>query len=455
MMSLMSNYDFKAGEYATSAVLLFLPSYVIIKIIINRRSIPFTPPCRNFLHLPAMRIGILEETREPQDNRVPLTPSQCAILKEENPDIEVFVQSSKHRCYTDDEYRYHGIELRDELNDCDILLGVKEIQPHFLIPEKTYFIFSHTIKKQPANQPLLHAALEKKIRLIDWETLTDDHYKRLIAFGRWAGIVGAYHAIRMIGLKSGAYHIKQMIECHNFAEAQHEFAKIDMPKVKIVLTGTGRVSKGAAFLLDLLGIKKVSPYNFCYNEFDHAVYSQLSSGDMYYRDGYEKFNADDYHAQPGNYRSNFYPFTKTADVMINGIYWDDRIPVFFTAEQMKEKDFRIGIISDISCDIAPQASVPSTLQPSTIQDPYYGYNPQTGSIMPAFAPGSIDIMAIDNLPNELPRDASEDFGNIFMSRILPELKKPGSKILYKATITADGKLNDPYLYLSEYAAAHH
>ena len=398
-----------------------------------------------------MKIGILDETREPQDNRVPLTPSQCAILKEENPDIEVFVQSSKHRCYTDDEYRYHGIELKEELDDCDVLLGVKEIKPHLLIPEKTYFIFSHTIKKQPANQPMLHAVLEKKIRLIDWETLTDDKYKRLIAFGRWAGIVGAYHAIRMIGLKTNTYDIKQMSECHNFAEAQREFSKVKLPKLKIVLTGTGRVSKGAAFLLDLLGIKKVSGYNFCYNEFDEVVYTQLSSGDMYYREGFDKFNADDYHAQPEEYRSNFYPFCKSADVMINGIYWDSRIPVFFTGEQMKEKDFRIGIISDISCDIAPHSSVPTTLRPSDIHDPYYGYNPQTGQLMEAFTTGSVDIMAIDNLPNELPRDASEDFGNIFMSRILPELKKPGSKILYKATIASEGKLNDPYLYLSDYA----
>jgi len=398
-----------------------------------------------------MKIGILDETRQPPDNRVPLTPSQCAILKEENPDIEIYVQSSKHRCYSDDEYRYHGIELKQELEDCDVLLGVKEIKPQLLISGKTYFIFSHTIKKQPANQQLLHAVLEKKIRLIDWETLTDDKYKRLIAFGRWAGIVGAYHAIRMIGLKTGAYSMKQMSECHNFAEAQHEFSKVKLPKIKIVLTGTGRVSKGAAFLLDLLGIKKISAYNFCYNEFDEAVYTQLGSGDMYYREGFEKFNADDYHAQPEAYRSNFYPFTKSADVMINGIYWDRRIPVFFTAEQMKEKDFRIGIISDISCDIAPNASVPSTLKPSDIHDPYYGYNPQTGEITDAFSPGSIDIMAIDNLPNELPRDASEDFGNIFMSRILPELKKPDSKILYKATIAYNGKLNDPYLYLGDYA----
>ena len=398
-----------------------------------------------------MKIGILKETREPKDNRVPLTPSQCAILKEENPDIEVFVQSCNYRCYSDDEYRYQGIEIKNDLSDCDILFGVKEIPAQLLIPNKTYFIFSHTIKKQQHNRNLLQTALQKNIRLIDWETLTDDKNKRLIAFGRWAGIVGAYHAVRMIGLKKQTFKIRQMSECHNFAEAQQEFSKIKFPPLKIVLTGTGRVSKGAAFLLDLVGIKKVSPYNFCYNEFNEIVYTQLGSGDMYHREGFEKFDSGDYHSHPELYRSTFYPFTKAADVMINGVYWDKRIPVFFTKEQMKEKDFRIETISDITCDIAPDSSVPSTLRASSIAEPYYGYNAQTEKTTEAFLSGSIDVMAIDNLPNELPRDASEDFGNMLMSRIIPELKKPDSKILYRATITADGKLNEPYVYLADYA----
>lgn len=398
-----------------------------------------------------MKIGILKETREPKDNRVPLTPSQCAIWKEENPDAEIYVQPCNYRCYSNEEYRYHGIELKNDLSDCDILLGVKEIPPQYLLEGKTYLIFSHTIKKQQHNQQLLQAVLEKKIRLIDWEALTDEKRKRLIAFGRWAGIVGAYHAIRMIGLRTGYFVLRQMSECHNFADAEKEFDKLKFPPFKIVLTGTGRVSKGAAFLLDLVGIKKVDPYDFCNNEFNEIVYAQLSSGDMYYKEGADKFDSNDYHAHPEQYKSNFYPFTRSADVMINGIYWDQRIPVFFTQEEMKEKDFRIKIISDITCDIAPNASIPSTIMPSLISVPYYGYDPQTGQIIKPFTPDSIDIMAIDNLPNELPRDASEDFGNMLMSRILPEFKKPESKIIYNATITLDGKLNKPYSYLSDYA----
>ncbi len=398
-----------------------------------------------------MKIGILKETKTPQDNRVPLTPSQCAILKEENPEMEIYVQSCTYRCYTDDEYRYQGIEVKEDLSDCNILLGVKEIPVQFLFPNKTYIIFSHVIKKQPHNRKLLQAVLEKNIRLIDWETLTDEKGKRLIAFGRWAGIVGAYHAIRMIGLKNNSFTIKPMSACHNFKEAQEEFAKVKLSKLKIVLTGTGRVSNGAAFLLNLLHIKRVAPYNFCYNEFDEMVYTQLSSGDMYHKEGAEKFDRDDFHKHPEQYKSNFYPFTKTADILINGVYWDKRIPVFFSKEEMSAKDFSIKQIADITCDVAP-SSVPSTLRTSTIEKPYYGYDVHREMEGEPFQSAVVDVMAIDNLPNELPRDASEDFGNMLMSRILPELKKQDSKIIHHATIAVDGKLNEPYLYLTDYAA---
>jgi saccharopine dehydrogenase (NAD+, L-lysine-forming) len=400
-----------------------------------------------------MKIGIIKETKVPLDNRAPLTPSQCAILKEENPEMEITVQSCNYRCYTDEEYRYQGIEVIDEVSDCEVLLGVKEIPAQYLIANKTYFIFSHVIKKQPHNQKLLKTVLEKNIRLIDWETLRDEQGKRLIAFGRWAGIVGAYHAVRMIGLRTKMFSIKQMSECHNFAEVQKEFLKLRFPKMKVVLTGTGRVSNGASFLLDLVGIRCVSPHDFCYKQYDEIVYTQLASADMYHREGAEKFDTADFHAQPSAYSSNFYPFTKTTDMLINGIYWDKRYPVFFTKEEMKEKDFSIKQIADVTCDIAPNASIPSTLRTSSIEEPYYGYDVQKEQIVKPFLPNVVDVMAIDNLPNELPRDASEDFGNMLMSRILPELKKPGSKIIYNATIADKGKLNEPYLYLSDYAHA--
>jgi hypothetical protein len=398
-----------------------------------------------------MKIGILREEKFPRDSRVPLTPSQCKFLMERNPDIEVVVQPCKYRCFTNEEFTYQGITLNENISDCDILLGVKEVPKELLLPNKTYIFFSHVIKKQLRNRKMLQTILEKKIRLIDWECMKDKKGKRVIAFGRWAGIVGAYHALRMVGFRTSKFRLRQMIDCLNFAEAQKELEKLDLPNWKIVLTGTGRVSEGAAFLLDVAGIKKVSPYNFCYNEFEEPVYTQLSSADMYHKEGEEKFNAENYHAHPKEYKSSFYPFTKVADIMINGIYWDKRIPVFFTKEQMKEKDFRIKIISDITCDIAPESSVPSTLYASSIADPYYGYNVATGELIQTFQEDSLDVMAIDNLPNELPRDASEDFGNMIISRIIPELQKGDtSETIMGATIALNGKLNSSYEYLTDY-----
>lgn len=397
-----------------------------------------------------MKIGILREEKTPEDNRVPLTPSQCRTLMEEYSNIWVAVQPSESRCYTDDEYRYQGIAVRENLSDCDLLLGVKEIPPHLLIPNKTYMIFSHTIKKQAHNRKLLRAVLEKKIRLIDYECLKDEKGKRIIAFGRWAGIVGAYNTIRAIGLRTGRFDMLPMHECHNFAEAQKEFAKLDLPPWKIVLSGDGRVSEGAAFLLDIMKIRKVDPHSFVYKEFDEVVYTQLHSKDMFYRDGHDEFDPLDYHLHPQLYKSSFFPFTRAADVFINGIYWDKRIPVFFNREQMEEKDFNIKIIGDITCDIAPEASVPSTLFASTIAEPFFGYDPETGTQTEPFNGKSVDIMSIDNLPNELPRDASEDFGNMLMSRVIPRLLKEWSTTINKATIALDGELNDPYRYLSDY-----
>jgi hypothetical protein len=399
-----------------------------------------------------MKIGILREEKTPEDNRVPLTPSQCRTLMEEYPNIWVAVQPSPGRCYTDDEYRYQGIAVRENLSDCDLLLGVKEIPPHLLIPDKTYMIFSHTIKKQHHNKKLLRAVLEKKIRLIDYECLKDEHGKRIIAFGRWAGIVGAYNTIRTIGLRTGRYELKPMFECHNFAEAQKELHKLDLPPWRIVLSGDGRVSEGAAFLLDMMKIRKVDPHSFLYKEFNEAVYTQLHSKDMFYLDGAEEFDPLHYHSHPEQYKSTFYPFSKVADAFINGIYWDTRIPIFFDADQMRAKDFNIKVIGDLTCDISPEASVPSTLRPSVISDPVYGYDPLTGTECAPYQADSVDVMAIDNLPNELPRDASEDFGNMLMSRVIPRLLKEWSTTINKATIALDGELNEPYKYLTDYVS---
>jgi alanine dehydrogenase len=400
-----------------------------------------------------MKIGILREEKKPQDTRVPLTPSQCRAIMERFNDIEIVVQPCSYRCFTNEEYRYQGVILQEDLSDCDMLFGVKEIPASKLLPQKTYFIFSHTIKKQAHNQKLLQEIIRQKITLIDYECMVDDLGKRIIAFGRWAGIVGAYHAIRMIGFKTHKFRIRQMADCLNFAEAQKEFEKINLPPWKIVLTGTGRVSEGAAFLLDIMGVKKVLPYDFCYKIFDEAVCTQLSSKDMYFKNGADKFDRSDFHQHPEKYQSAFYPFTKVADVMINGIYWNKNIPVFFKEEQIKERDFNIKIIADISCDLVPESSIPTTIFASSIADPYFGYDRQKSKLCKTFTEDSLDIMAIDNLPNELPRDASEDFGNQIISYVIPELIKPQSRVINDATIAKDGMLTEKFSYLEDYIQA--
>jgi saccharopine dehydrogenase (NAD+, L-lysine-forming) len=397
-----------------------------------------------------MKIGILREEKHPKDTRVPLTPSQCRAVNERFENVEVVVQPSDYRCFTNEEYKYHDIQLVEDLSDCDMIFGVKEVPKHLLIQGKRYAFFSHTIKKQPQNRGLLQEVLKRNITLIDYECMVDEKQNRIIAFGRWAGIVGAYHAIRMIGARTGRYRLRQMVDCKNFSEAQKEFKKLDLPPLKIVLTGTGRVSKGAAFLLDTIGIKKVDPHSFCYKEFDEIVYTQLGSKDMYFRRDQDEFDRADFHAHSADYESTFYPFTKVADVMINGVFWQKSIPAFFTSEQMKEKDFKIKSIADITCDVAPDSSIPSTIFASTIDDPYYGYNPQTEQLCQSFTSQSIDMMSIDNLPNELPRDASEDFGNMIITRVIPELFKENSRVLIDATIAAKGSLNTRFGYLKDY-----
>jgi alanine dehydrogenase len=397
-----------------------------------------------------MKIGILREEKKPHDSRVPLTPSQCRLLMERYPNLSITVQPSPHRCYSNEEYLNLGVHLMEDLSDCDVLLGVKEIPPHLFLEDKTYIIFSHTIKAQPHNRQLLQTCLQKNVRLIDWECIRDERGLRLIAFGRWAGIVGAYHAIRMIGLRTGRYHIRQLSDCHNFAEGQREFFRLNLPNWKILLTGTGRVAGGAAFLLDIMNVRKVSAIEFLEEEFNEPVYTQLSSSDMYKRKDGLAFNRSDFHSDPEHYVSALHPFLKRAEVLINGIYWDKNIPAFFSREEMQMQGFKVCQIADITCDIAPDASVPTTIRASTISAPYYGLNPMSFEETQPFTGKDLDIMAIDNLPNELPRDASEDFGNMFSGRVIEELIKPFSEVILNATICDKLKLGKGFGYLKDY-----
>lgn len=396
-----------------------------------------------------MKIGIIKEGKSPADSRVVLSPEQCKNLVSQGYDINV--QRSPVRCFPDDAYSKAGVPLVDSVANCDVLLGVKEVPIEELIPNKTYFFFSHTIKAQSYNQKLLKACVDKNIRLIDYEALTNDDGQRVIAFGKFAGMVGAHNALWTYGERLGNNPLPRMNSLTDYAVAKDIYNSIDLPNVKIALTGTGRVSGGAAQVLEDMGIQRVRPIDYVTKDYDKAVFTQLSS--FYYakrKDGKEFDSVQDFYNNPKDYDSDFHHFLPCSDIMINGIYWDNDAPAFFTAEQMASPDYRIKVIADVTCDIAPVSSIPSTLKASTIADPVFGYDPQTKKEIAPYSEESIDMMTIDNLPNELPRDASVAFGDMFIEHVLDELGKANSVVLDRATIAREGDLGNHFEYLRGY-----
>lgn len=398
-----------------------------------------------------MRIGIIREGKTPPDTRVPLTPTQCIdIIKNHN--VEIWIQPSPNRCFKDEEYETAGLTMSENMEDCDVLMGVKEVPKDNLIPNKMYFFFSHTIKKQSYNQKLLQTMVAKNIQMMDYETLKDDNGKRVIAFGRWAGIVGAHNGLWTYGQRTNAFELPRMTDFHDFAEAKAFYKEqLKLPNLKIVLTGTGRVGQGSSEVLEAMGIRKVKPREFLNEQFNEPIYTQLVCQNYAARKSDNGFDKSEFYAEPENFKSIFAPYTKVADIMINGIYWDNAAPQFFTKEDMRQEDFNIEVIADVTCDIAPIASIPSTLYATTIANPVFGYNPKTEQAEAAFQPHTIDMMTIDNLPNELPRDASQNFGNQFVNYVLKELLyNPTGRMMRQANICKNGDLTEEFEYLRDY-----
>ena len=396
-----------------------------------------------------IKIGVIKEGKIPIDRRVPLTPQQAKYIKE-NFDAEVVIQSSDIRCYTDDDYRNAGLTVVDSIDDCDIILGVKEVPIDKLIPHKTHFFFSHTIKKQDYNRDLLRAILDKQIRLIDWETLTNESGNRIIAFGRWAGIVGAYNGLWTYGKRYNLFNLRRANECYDYEDLKKEFEKIKLPNIKIALTGGGRVTKGAMEVLLGAGITQVTPHDFLTQRFEEPVFTQLNSRDYNKRKDGGEFHRNEFYENPEHYDGDFLKYAKVTDILIACAFWDPAAPVLFHREDIIRDDFDIRIIADITCDI--EGSIPSTKQPSTIDDPIYDYNPSDDVVEQALTDeGNITVMAVDNLPCELPRDASESFGKELVNNVIPHLLGNDElEIIHRATITQDGLLTEKYNYLQDY-----
>ncbi len=396
-----------------------------------------------------MKFGIIKERKNPPDRRVVFSPKKLQEFKEKFSQATISVESSDIRVFSDEAYTSAGLEVTENVSDCDVLFGVKEVPIEDLINNKKYFFFSHTIKKQPYNRKLLLAILKKNIELYDHETIVRENGMRLIGFGRYAGIVGAYNGFRAVGLSKDIFNLPKAETLDSQQELISELNKIDLPNMKVLLTGNGKVAYGAKEMLDGMNIKEVSVKEYLNKTFNEPVYCLADVLDYNKRKDEQVIDNFDFYKHPENYESDFMRFAKVTNFFIAGHFFGNGAPYLFTREDAKSKDFKIKFVSDISCDV--DGPVASTLRASTIADPIYGYNPQTESEVNFRDDNAIVVMAVDNLPCELPKDASEGFGEMFLQNVIPAFFN-GDKdgVLQRAKMTENGKLTERFSYLQDY-----
>jgi len=395
-------------------------------------------------------IGLLREGKIPADNRVALTPAQCKWIQKNAPEVRVVVQTSVNRCYSDKEYRVAGVEILEDMADCDILLGIKEVPVNDLLAGKTYLFFSHTKKQQAVNRRMFQSILQQRITLIDYECLEHDDGQRILGFGFFAGVVGAHNGIMAYGRRTGLYQLDRVYGQHSFHELIHAYFGLRLPAIKVAVTGSGRVAHGVLEVMNLLEVVEVEPEEFLERNFAYPVFTQLKGASLYEHAHGDAYHRDHFHQRPQDYRCKFLPFTRTADILMNGIYWDRNMPRLFEWQDLADAGFRIQTIADITDD--REGSVPCNLGDSPMEEPVYGVDKKSRDRTAPYLPGSIDVMAVGNLPNELPRDASRYFGQQLIKHVLDDLLRGGSAIIERATMVREGQLTPSYHYLAEYAA---
>lgn len=396
-----------------------------------------------------MKITLIKERKSPPDRRVVFSPEKLAAARKQFPTAEFLVESSDIRVFNDNLYQELGFKITDNVSTADVMLGVKEVPIEALIPNKKYFFFSHTIKKQPYNRKLLKAILEKNIELYDHETIVKEDGARLIGFGRYAGLVGAYNGFRALGLKENLFDLPKVETLRDLNEVKAELDKIKLPNIKILLSGTGKVAKGAKEILDYLQIKEVSDALYLTSKFTEPVYCLVDVMEYAKRIDGKVGDKFEFYKDPTGYESNFMPYAKETDMFIAGHFYGNNAPYLFTREDAKSPDFNIKYVADISCDV--NGPVATTIRASTIADPIYGYHPETEKEVDFMDENAIVVMAVDNLPCELPKDASEGFGDMFLKHVMPAFFN-GDKdgILQRAKITENGKLTERFAYLQDY-----
>jgi alanine dehydrogenase len=396
-------------------------------------------------------IGLIREEKTPPDTRVALTPEQCVQIQKDY-NVRIIAAPSPNRCFSDDSFREAGVEVTEDLTACDILLGIKEVPIDKLLEGKTYMFFSHTKKKQVYNQKLMQALIRKKIRMIDYECLTHSDGQRILGFGFFAGAVGAHNGLLAYGKKWRKYELKAAHDCLDFDEMTAQYHNIYLPNIKIAVTGAGKVASGIVEIMDRFDIEYIEAEDYILKDFEYPVYTHLKGHTLYVRKDNGTYLRDDFHKYPEHYQCLFKRYLPVTDILLNGIYWDKQVPRLFEKEDIQAQDYKMNVISDITCDI--DGSVPINVGASTIANPVYGIRKSDFMKVEPFqnTTEAVDVMAVDNLPNELPRDASNHFGKHLEKYVLAELLQgEESDIITRATICKDGRLTPAYEYLSDYA----
>jgi alanine dehydrogenase len=394
-----------------------------------------------------LKIGLIREGKIPADNRVALTPAQCRWIHKNSADVKIVAQHSNNRCFTDKEFEKAGVEVKEDMSDCDILLGIKEVPLDMLIPGKIYLFFSHTKKLQPHNQQLFKTILDKKISLIDYECLVHDDGQRVLGFGFFAGIVGAHNGMMAYGKRTGSFGLGSVHASKDYRTLIHTYFGLKLPNIKVAITGSGRVAHGVLEVMNLMGITEVEPDEYLERKFSYPVYVQLKGADLYTHKELKTYKRDHFHEHPEQYRSRFLPYTKCTDVLMNGVYWTENVPRLFELTDIDET-FSIQTIADITDD--EHGSVPINLGDQSIDNPVYGVDKISKEKTAPYLHSSIDVMAVGNLPNELPRDASQYFGEQLIKYVLEDLVKGNSALIDRATITKNGNITEAFSYMKEY-----
>lgn len=395
-----------------------------------------------------MKIGIIKEYKSPPDKRVVFSPEKCVETLQKFPQVEFFIEKSDIRCFSDLEYEEMGLKVVTDLSNCDVLIGVKEVPIEKLIDNKKYFFFSHTIKKQPYNKKLLQQIIKKNIELFDHETIVDNNNNRLIGFGYYAGVIGAYNGLRAYGLKNHTFSIPKAIDLKDRQEFNSILKSLSIPNMKILLTGKGRVGSGTKEVLDFLKIKEVSAQDFINETYNESVYVNIDVLDYNYSDSIEN-TVSNFYNYPEKFRSTFSKFLSVSDIYFAGHYHNPKAPKLITLDDIKNPDFNVQVIADISCDI--NGPIASTIRPSTIENPTYGFHKEKLVECDFLDENALAVMAVDNLPCELPRDSSEMFGEMFLKYVIPSFfNNDQDNILKNSKITSEGSLTDRFSYLSDY-----